>query len=544
MEKFSFFSWFKGIFTKKSENKSTNKTSISNIKINSKNISPSSVLVTNEQLTNIKKKPKQTSSKKNVSQSRKVKTVRIVKRPVIIGDDEISKKNEPDNKQDEKTKINEKQKSRKTNENNNIDIENVNVNQKKQYKEKNVRVIRKSPTVIKNHDNEEQNFEEERKSKIKKKKIVSNQEERRTTQEKEDISIKLDFLDELEKTVKINYYEIERIKYELSVIDDKEKDEETSKEIELLVDRLNKLIAKLEQIKKDLYSNNYSDIIKHITSDAVIKELMNEYKTAFNNNDDISQAQLLQIVQIREYINLLNEVVDVETKTSKLNDTLNEKKDKFDIRDTEFDKLEGKYNDIVKVNNHIKNFTNDFNYIVSNLEARVKSSYDITKTVEYKSEIVINYAKLLTATLAMSSSRIIPPTRGGNLLKTGLLIGSIASLASFARVRTKQSKTITKISYIDYESDILKNINSIKNVGLTIDKAMHDLKYIKEEFDKEFSEYKSSIPEFYELMINLNKVEKELKVRKQLTIDFERKLDYTLQKNNTKVKKLEEEYHS
>jgi len=544
MEKFSLFSWFKGIFTKKSENKSTNKTLISNIKINSKNISPSSVLVTNEQLTNIKKKKKQVPSKKNVSQSRKVKTVRVVKRPVIIGEDETSKKNEPDNKQDKKTRIIENNKVMKASKDNNeIDKENIDIKQDKQYKEKNVRVIRKSPTVIKKHNKDEKSFEEERKVKFKKKKIIVVKEEEKISKE-EDISIKLDFLDELEKTVRFNYYEIERIKYELSAIDDKEKDEETSKEIELLIDRLNKLIAKLEQIKKDLYSNNYSDIIKYITSDTAIKDLMDEYKKAFNNNDDISQAQLLQIVHIREYIKLLNEVVEVETKTSKLNDTLNEKKDKFDIRDTEFDKLEGKYNDIVKVNNHVKNFTNDFNYIVSNLEANVKSSYDVTKIVEYKSEIVINYAKLLTATLAMSSSRIIPPTRGGNLLKTGLLIGSIASLASFARVRTKQSKTITKISYIDYERDILKNINSIKNVGLTIDKTIHDLKFIKEEFDKEFSEYKSSIPEFYELMVKLNSVEKELKIRKQLTIDFERKLDHTLQKNNTKVKKLEEEYHS
>lgn len=356
-----------------------------------------------------------------------------------------------------------------------------------------------------------------------------------------DISIKTDTLDEIERVLIKNYNEIQTIKHEIDILEKQEQDEVIKEEIEKLIEYLNQLIKKFEQIKKDFYQTNLEQITNHTNNDNYISQLIEEYKTNVMNNT-LNESVLKNIKQIEEYISVIDNIILIETKKDDISNKLNDKKETLEIRDTDFDELKDKYIDIEKLNNHIDLFEKEYNQTIKAIESKVSNATNITKSAEYKSEIAINYARLLTSTLILASTPAIPFTREGNILKMGLMMAAVAGISSSIKVRTKESKVITKIDFIDYEQEILSNISNIKDMSLMIDKTMIDIKNIKTEFQKQFSEYIHLIPEYYQMMCNLDSIEKELSVKYTIAKEYNQKLNASLEQNNVKVKRLEEEF--
>lgn len=356
-----------------------------------------------------------------------------------------------------------------------------------------------------------------------------------------DYIIRSNTLDELEKMLRKNYYEIKEMEYELSILEQKEQDEITLEETERLLEELNILLRKLEQIKKEFYQKNYEEIHKFSSNDSYIKQLIEEYKQNLYEQDTKSSS-ILKVKQIEEYIDMINEIIDIENRKEKVEGKLSDKKGTLEIKEKEFDKLKEEYTDIEKMNQFITSFSIEQDRMIANIESKVNASENITKTAEYKTELAINYTRLLAATLLFASAGIIPPTRKGNFLKTGLIVASVATLASSIRTKTKESKVTTKTSFIDYSREITSGIKNIEEMNLMIDKAKLDIKFLKREFEKEFSEYASIMPEYATMISKLDSIEKELVVRSHLAKEYDQKLKDTYDKNNVKVKKLEEEY--
>lgn len=357
----------------------------------------------------------------------------------------------------------------------------------------------------------------------------------------DDITIKTNTLDEIEKMLRANYHEIQTIQYELEILEEKEQDEVITTEIEKLIDELEKLIKKFEKIKNDFYHNNFEEIYNHPNDDNYINQLIAEYKTSFKDNN-LQEATILQIEQIEEYIELINEIINIENKKDELSKTLSDKKDDLEIRDDEFEKMKDEYSDIEKTNNYIETFINEQEFILKNIEHKVNTAENITKKAEYKSELAINYTRLLTSTLLLAATNVLPFTRRGGLLRTGLIAASVIGLASAIRVRTRETSVITNVTFTDYAKEIRSNINSINDMTSMLDNAMLDIRFLKENFIKEFSEYIDVIPEYTELITKLDTIEKDLTVKQELAKEYDRKLEEILDKNNVKVKRLEEEY--
>lgn len=357
---------------------------------------------------------------------------------------------------------------------------------------------------------------------------------------KNDVVIKINTLDELEKMIRKTDYEVKKIQYELKVLEQKEQDELTAKEIDDLIYELNKLIQQFEQIKKEFYQNHYEELYKFPNNDNYMHHLIEEYKTAINDND--KSPSILQIKQINEYITMINKIIEIDTKKDKLEQKLDDKKSKLDDKENEFEKLKDNYNDIDKLNKYITSFIEEQDHILKDIESKVNNAENITKKAEYKTELAVNYTRLLTSTLLMATTSIIPSTKAGNILKLGLMTASIAGLASAIRTRTKESKVITKVSFIDYCQEIKNSINNVEDMALTIDQAILDITFLKKDLQKEFEEYRSVIPEYYDIIMKLDTIEKDLNIKQQVAKDYDKKIKNVLDKNNVKVKRLEEEY--
>lgn len=355
-----------------------------------------------------------------------------------------------------------------------------------------------------------------------------------------DIIIKTNALGEIEKIIQKNYYKIQEIQYELKILEQQEKDEVLTDEINKLIDELNAIRKRFEQIKKEFWQSNYEEIYKFPNNDNYISHLIEEYKASLKNNDN--NTSLLAIKEIQEYINIINDIIDIEKRKDVIEEKLENKKEKLGIRDNDFEDFKDNCIDIDKINNYVASFVTEQDYIIKDIESKVNMASNITKTAEYKTELAINYTRLLTSTLLLATTSLIPNTRRGNMLKIGLMFASVAGLSSAIRLRTKESKVTTKVTFIDYAKEIRSSINNVSDMSLMIDKTMLDIKFLKEEFKKDFGEYKNSIKEYYDIITKLDTIEKDLIVRQQIVKEYNTKLNKTLNKNNVKVKRLEEEY--
>jgi len=353
------------------------------------------------------------------------------------------------------------------------------------------------------------------------------------------VSIENAIIEEIEKDIKEDLYELNRIKYELEIIKKEEEKELNLEEINNLIIQLNKLIKRFEKLKKQFYKKNYDKINDFDFNNIDINDLIQEYKTSIKNNNIISNS-LIQIRQIEEYLDIINNLVRIEEDSRTLNNDLTNKKETLNIKEKELDDFEKRYTDIDKVTTYIDTFSKEQETIIKEIENKVTQSTKITKKAEYQSSLIIDYSKLLSSTLLMATTSIIPQTKTGNMLKIGLIIASVANMSKVVKTSTKESKVTTTITNIDYIDNIKASLENISDMDVMINNSLNDIKHMKQLFKSEFEQYKDCISEYSSMLAKLDSIEKELIVKQNLAKTYETKLNEIKEKNNVKVKRLEE----
>lgn len=345
---------------------------------------------------------------------------------------------------------------------------------------------------------------------------------------------------ELEKMIKEDYYEIQEIKYELEILQQKEEEEVVLDEVEKLQKQLEKLIRQFEEIKKRydyIYSTLNFDQVNNI-QDSYISDKITEYKENAQVNTQIEEF-VDEIKSINEYISIIDTIIRIEKDKDELNDNIDEKLDKFQIRDEEFEEMKDSYSKIEEINDTLYNFNKKQDSIIKDLESKVNTSAKIETKIETATRLVPNFNKLFKAVLLVAVSKKIPPTRKGNILKAGLLIGAVSAASHFVQ-KKEETKKITTVKYTDYGKDIRNSITSINDVIYNIDNAFLDIKDLKATFKNEFEEYRQSIPEYDEMLKNIDNIEKELKIKQDLAFKYNKDFTKILHENNVKVKRIEE----
>ena len=136
----------------------------------------------------------------------------------------------------------------------------------------------------------------------------------------------------------------------------------------------------------------------------------------------------------------------------------------------------------------------------------------------------------------LASIDLIPPTPMGSLFRATLFVGAAQMMASAFTPR-EETREITTTRVTDYSKDILNNKATINDVLGYIENAYDNIKYMKDTFEHQFSEYKSQIPEYDSLIKNIFSMEKELERQQYLAYDYKAQIDKALEVNNQKVKR-------
>lgn len=347
--------------------------------------------------------------------------------------------------------------------------------------------------------------------------------------------LELIIFEELDSMIKVDHYELEEIKFEIEILNDKEEDALLLKEIKDLQKQLDEIISHFEKIQNK-YENFYEYIdynkIRQIDS-LYMKDLLDDYKN-FLKDDRLLDDNLQSIEDIEEYIGIIENIIEVEQQKEKIKDKIDDKLNKFDIRDSEFDKIKDQYLSVDKINDFVTKFNKEQ---AANLD-KLKSLIDKSISIEKRTEVTVNLCNLVMGTLLLASTSLIPPTKTGNILRMGLMVASIVKINNIIKREEKEEINLN-FDIRSYEYEMNSSIEGITNIIKNIDNAFRDIDLIRKNIKKELGDYVDAIPEFKELYKNLNQVEKALMIQQGIAKNYSNEFSRTLHENNDKIKKLD-----
>ena len=245
------------------------------------------------------------------------------------------------------------------------------------------------------------------------------------------------------------------------------------------------------------------------------------------------------IQKIEEYISVIDKIAMGEKESESLQNELDDKLDKFNIRDDEFDLMVNSFDNIDDINKRIDAFTKSQEAIIYDLEEKIKSNGDITTNIETYTEFVTHTENLIAAALLFNASKKVPPTPAGMIVKSGMIIQAVDLAANFIERRDKTRQT-TRVRYDDFSKDINNAIYEVDTASLKIDDAFGKISDLRKDFMNQCGEYQADIKEFDNFIKMLDDAEAQLKVNKKMLTDYSYSFKQTLDKNNAKVKRLEE----
>lgn len=346
-------------------------------------------------------------------------------------------------------------------------------------------------------------------------------------------------IEEIDSMIKTDYYDLERINIEINILNEKEEDSALLDEIIELKKQLAQIISKFELFEKKydfIYKSLDYEKIKQMDS-YYIKDLIAEYKSSLQNGNLLDEKFNL-LTDIEECVNVINAIIEIDYKKDQLEEKIDEKLKRFEIRDDEFERMKEDYYSIDKINEFVTNFNNAQSQHLKNIKQLIDQSTNIEKKTEYKKALSINIGNALTGTLLIASIPLIPYTRRGNLLRAGIMIMGIAKLN--AVINTHEQEQVTfDFNINSYAKELNDGMSNIRNVIRDIDNAFLDISLLRQKIKKEFAEYIYEIDEVKNLIKNINKVEKELAIQQEIAKNYENEFSITLQENNEKIKKLD-----
>lgn len=331
-------------------------------------------------------------------------------------------------------------------------------------------------------------------------------------------------VDEYEHKLKDVRKELRALIFEYNLIADAADNLYNSKEAEELLDRLNEIIKKMEELKKaiavpdvDKYDDNY------------LYTLIEDYIKEFNNKnfvDEIKDSSL--------YIMVASKLEELDQKKDKLQNKIETRKDTLQIDEERLEELRERYFNFEKFNNDLLNFQSTQDKVLDEISKKMATATTITERVEAQLEGMTRQSRRLLNMLA--ASMLLPGARSARGIAT-----MTATYLYFMR-NVMNPRTVTKrykvVSTTDYHKEIEKSLSQLDDVSTLLKKTSRQIDVTIKEVEKEFAEYINVIPECKELLDNLEKVKDEIKEKEYELERIKDEQEKNLEKNSAKVIKL------
>lgn len=319
-------------------------------------------------------------------------------------------------------------------------------------------------------------------------------------------------------------HDLRNLIFEYNMIVDRNNKLETKEEAEKLLDSLNKLIKKIDELKKKL---EIPDNDKY--DETYLYAIAEEYMKEFSNNKPIKEIKSSQL-----YIDISEKVKELDKAKNKLKKTLDNNKKTLGINEAKVEKLKSNYDKMSDFDKKMNDFTSSAEKELKDIEDKVKNSVDIKREMEYRIVKANKMSKLLVGLMAIES--LIPTNRSAK--RTALLAtaGAYVLNRMLNRRKVKVKEKVT-VSVKDYSKRIEKDLDKIEEVQKNLSKNTDELDKIISLLENDYKKTVSANSEYKELLINLKIIKSNLQEKEYDLKKINSDTQKTLNENNHKVMK-------
>ena len=318
--------------------------------------------------------------------------------------------------------------------------------------------------------------------------------------------------------------DLKQLIYEYNVLNQQTNDIYESKIAENILYQLSIMIKKMEQLKDKLKTE-----IKSLENEAYVQYLVDSYIEEFKNKNVVEEIKDSDL-----YILISEKLEQVETETDKLNNKVDKKKDDLEIDEEKFTSLKESFYDYENFNNQLIALQYEQDAILKDLEEKISNSVTETERVTYNFKMMNKQSKRLLNLLAIPM--MIPGNRSAKAMAT-----ATAAYLLFMRNLLNprlEKKRYRIIEVTDYSKEVERGISKIEDATNLIHKTSSKLETVIKNIEKNYKDYIDNVPEYKELLNNLNELLADLKVKEEELEKTKQQQQELLERNNNKVRTL------
>ena len=331
-------------------------------------------------------------------------------------------------------------------------------------------------------------------------------------------------IDEYESKLKEVRKDLRTLIFEYNVVSEASDNLYNPKEAEDLLERLNYIIKKVEELKSKI---NIPDIDKY--DDNYLYTLVEQYIEDFKNNRFVSEIKDSAL-----YIMISEKLSELDVKKDSLQNKIEQRKEKLEIDESRMEQIKEKYYNFEKFNSELKKFNDNQAYVLKDIREKMANAVTIEERVE--TQIVGMQRQGRRLLQLMAASLMLPGARSARGLAT-----MTASYLYFMRnimrpnvtTRTLRTPVVT-----DYHKEIEKSISQLEDISETLHKTSRQIDLTIKEVKVQFEEYMNVIPECKALLLDLEKIKAEVEEKEYELKRIKEEQEKNLEKNDAKVKRM------
>lgn len=331
-------------------------------------------------------------------------------------------------------------------------------------------------------------------------------------------------IDEYENKLKEVRKDLRQLVFEYNVVSEATDNVYDSKEADALLERLNEIIKKIEELKRRI---DIPDIDKY--DDNYLYTLVADYIEEFKNKNFVSEIKDSAL-----YIMISEKLDELDTKKDTLQNRIETKKAKLEVDEMRIDQIRENYYSFEKFNNDLIKFQESQDKILEEIKDKMAKATTVQERVQ--TQVVGMQRQSRRLLNLMAASMMLPGARSARGLAT-----MAATYLYFMRnvmrpnVTTHRYKTI-KVT--DYHKEIESSLSELDNVETLLQKTSKQIDATIKEVEHEFRDYLDNIPELRDLLHNLEKIKDEVLEKEYELKRIKEEQEKNLEKNDAKVKRM------
>lgn len=332
-------------------------------------------------------------------------------------------------------------------------------------------------------------------------------------------------VEEYENNLKDARKDLRDLTFEYNLLEQQTNQAMNSAETEELLEKLNTVIKRVEELKKLLQIENIS---QYDANDlyALIEDHLKDFK---------DKKSVLEIKDSNLYILMAEKVEELEKRKTSLEEKIKTKKEELEMNEKQLEEIKEKYFDFEKFSTKLLQFQNEQDTILKEINEKLAKATTLKEKVEIQVTSIRRRNRSLLSLIA--EQMMIPGARSAKR------IAIATAISLFFMKTTMQQETRVKkykvINVTDYQKEIETSLTQLNDISLLLKKTSRQLDKIISDFKREYQQYFAIVPECKALLNDLERVKDSLSEKEYELEKIKGKQQQNLEKNNVQVKKYQ-----